>query len=93
MERFPCVYILSNLLRSVLYIGVTSNLSKRLESHQKKDLAGFSKKYSVDRLLYAESYETMIEAILREKQIKRWSRKKKEWLITQMNPDWNDLNL
>jgi putative endonuclease len=82
-----------NLLRTVLYIGVTSNSVSRLEQHREKTVKGFTQKYKVDRLILLEEYTTMLEAIGREKQLKRWSRIKKERLIARSNPGWFDLDL
>lgn len=91
MQRYPAVYMLTNHTNSVLYIGVTSNLVKRIWEHKEKLVAGFSEKYNLYKLVYYEFFATMEEAILREKQLKRWSRKKKEKLINTQNPDWKDL--
>jgi len=93
MTKHPSVYILTNLLRTVLYIGVTSNIVSRLEQHREKTVKGFTQKYKVDRLILLEEYTTMLEAIGREKQLKRWSRIKKERLIARSNPGWFDLDL
>ena len=85
------VYILSNEYRNVLYIGVTNNLQRRYQEHLSGAVDGFTKKYHVHCLLYYEQYNHIEEAIEREKQLKRWSRSKKEWLIKQMNPEMVDL--
>ena len=85
------VYILSNEYRNVLYIGVTNNLQRRYQEHLPGAVDGFTKKYHVHCLLYYEQYNHIEEAIAREKQLKRWSRSKKEWLIKQMNPEMVDL--
>jgi len=86
------VYFLTNRRQTVLYVGVTSNLRKRLAEH----LAGvhpssFTHKYNVDRLVYFELTADIRAAIAREKQIKRWSRWKKVALIEAINPHWRDL--
>ncbi len=73
-----------NHRRTVIYIGVTNDLARRLDEHQLK-LKGFTKKYNVDELVYFESYESIIEAIDREKQLKKWSRFKKLDLIKRVN--------
>ncbi|MBP9869768.1 GIY-YIG nuclease family protein [Patescibacteria group bacterium] len=91
-SRSYCVYILTNRLRSVLYIGVTGNLEKRLYEHRNKIVAGFTLDYQISILLYFEETDDVRSAIEREKQLKRWSRIKKEWLIGLKNPRWNDLS-
>jgi len=78
--------------RRALYIGVTSNLEQRVFQHKHHDLEGFTSKYNVNRLVYFERYSDMRAAIDREKQLKRWTRSKKETLIQQQNPEWNDLS-
>jgi putative endonuclease len=90
-ELRPCVYIMTNKNNAVLYTGVTSNLFKRVSEHKSKLVAGFTGSYNVTKLVYYEEYETMPEAIAREKQIKGGSRQKKIDLITSKNPEWNDL--
>lgn len=87
------VYIISNKNRSVLYIGVTSNLEQRLYQHKNKLLDGFSKKYRCMDLLWWQQSDSIESAIAREKQLKGWTRKKKESLIKSMNPELNDLAL
>lgn len=86
------IYILTNENRSTLYIGVTNNLERRLHEHKNEVLDGFTKTYHVHTLVYVERYDHIEEAIVREKQLKRWSRKKKEALITRLNPVWKDLS-
>lgn len=85
------IYILTNENRSTLYIGVTNDLSRRLHEHKKEVLDGFTKTYHVHTLVYVERYDHIEEAIAREKQLKRWSRKKKDILIGRVNPTWKDL--
>ena len=85
------MYILTNENRSILYIGVTNNLERRLHEHKNEVLDGFTKTYHVHTLVYVERYEHIEEAIAREKQLKRWSRKKKDILIGRVNPTWKDL--
>ena len=92
MAKRPCVYILASRKYGTLYVGVTSNLAVRLEAHLGGEIEGFTKKYGVTRLVYAEFHETMEAAILREKQIKKWRRAWKVRLIEQMNPEWKDLS-
>jgi putative endonuclease len=87
----PCVYILTNKNNKVLYTGVTSNLFKRVAEHKNKAVDGFTRKYNVSKLVYYEEYNTMPEAIAREKQLKGGSRQKKLDLIKDMNSEWMDL--
>ena len=87
------VYILSNWCDSVLYIGVTGNLPRRLYEHQNGLVDGFTKQYNVHKLVYFESTSDVYSAISREKQLKKWSRVKKNELISKMNPKWEDLSL
>ena len=87
------VYILSNWCDSVLYIGVTGNLPRRLYEHRNGLVDGFTKQYNVHKLVYFESTSDVYRAISREKQLKKWSRVKKNELISKMNPKWEDLSL
>ena len=86
------VYILTNAAHTVLYIGVTSNLPRRLYEHKHELVDGFTKTYHVHELMYAEPYSDIRTAIAREKQLKNWGRQKKNNLITENNPDWIDLS-
>ena len=86
------VYILSNWDDSVLYIGVTSNLPRRLYEHQNGLADGFTKKYNVHKLVYYEYTNDVYSALSREKQLKKWNRTKKIALIEKMNPHWFDLS-
>ena len=86
------VYILSNWNDSVLYIGVTSNLHRRLYEHRNGLADGFAKKYNVHKLVYYEFTTDAYSAISREKQLKKWNRSKKNILISKMNPEWIDLS-
>ena len=86
------VYILSNWDDSVLYIGVTGNLQRRLYEHRNGLADGFTKKYNVHKLVYYEHTSDAYSAISREKQRKRWVHTKKNALISQMNPQWIDLS-
>ncbi len=86
------VYILSNWDDSVLYIGVTNNLSRRLYEHRNHLADGFTSKYNVHKLVYFESTSDVRSAIEREKQLKGWRRSKKDELITKTNPNWADLS-
>lgn len=85
------VYILTNTKNTVLYAGVTSNLVKRIYEHKNKEVPGFTKKYNLHKLIYYEIFEDIVNAIIREKQIKGWLRSKKVSLIGKVNPGWNDL--
>ena len=91
MKRHPAVYILTNHTNTVLYIGVTSNPIKRVWEHKQKFVEGFTSNYHLYKLIYYEILDSMENAIQREKQLKRWSRKKKESLIERLNPEWMDL--
>ena len=87
----PCVYILASQPRGTLYIGVTSDLIKRVWEH-KQDLAeGFSKIHQTHLLVYFEQADDMLTAITREKQLKKWNRAWKIELIENINSDWRDL--
>ncbi len=87
----PCVYILASQPQGTLYIGVTSDLMKRVHEHKQKLVEGFTKKYNVDRLVYFELHEDMPSAIEREKHLKEWKRRWKIELIEKENPLWTDL--
>ena len=91
MDRQPCVYILTNIRNGTLYVGVTSDLPKRIWQHKNKVLEGFTKKYKLDKLVWFEVHETMMSAIQREKAIKYWKREWKLMVIEEMNPEWRDL--
>ena len=91
MENRGYVYILSNRPYGTLYVGVSSNLTKRIWEHKEHLVAGFTTKYRLDRLVWYECHESIEEAITREKQIKEWRRDWKVNLIQSMNPDWHDL--
>ena len=91
MHKAYYIYILSNFKRNVIYVGVTSNLKRRVWEHKQNLVEGFSKKYKVHDLIYFETFSDSISAIEREKQIKSWSRKKKDDLIKESNPQLKDL--
>lgn len=86
------VYILTNKWNTVLYTGVTKDLSRRLYEHKHKIVEGFTAKYNVHKLVYYEDTTDVKAAIEREKQIKGWVRAKKIALIETINPDWKDLS-
>jgi putative endonuclease len=88
----PCVYILANQRNGTLYGGVTSDLRRRVSEHKGDMADGFTKRYGIHTLVYAEFHTTIVEAILREKRIKNWRRAWKTMLIEQSNPAWRDLS-
>ena len=89
--KYSYVYILFSKRNGTLYIGVTSDLAKRVYQHKNKLADGFTKKYNVDKLGYYEVFEDITKAIEREKKLKNSPRKKKLDLIEINSPDWNDL--
>lgn len=84
---------MTNYLETSLYIGVTSNLQKRVWEHKNKVVKGFTEKYNVNKLVYYELTDSIESAINREKQLKRWHRQWKINLIKEMNPEFKDLLL
>lgn len=91
MKTESYVYLLTNAHSNVLYTGVTSDLICRVYEHKNKMVAGFTQKYNVDRLVYFEVCPDVVVAIARDKQIKGWSRKKKDALVNALNSAWADL--
>ncbi|MCR4263881.1 MAG: GIY-YIG nuclease family protein [Candidatus Roizmanbacteria bacterium] len=91
MDKSYYVYILASSKNGTLYIGVTSNLIKRVWQHKNNIAEGFTKKYSIHQLVYFEKYENIEDAIKREKQLKKWNRNWKVVLIEKVNQNWNDL--
>jgi putative endonuclease len=87
----PAVYILASKRNGTLYTGVTSKLPQRIWEHKNHIIAGFTEKYHIHILVYYELHQDMYSAITREKQIKKWDRKRKLWLIEEFNPEWDDL--
>jgi putative endonuclease len=85
------VYFMISSSRRALYLGMTSGLRNRVWQHENKVFEGFSSKYNCSRLVYYEIYDDVRRAIAREKQLKRWSRAKKDALIERFNPTWRDL--
>lgn len=85
------VYILTNVKRNVMYVGVTNDLGRRVVEHCDGKGGAFTRQYRVNTLVYAEEFEQIEEAITREKQIKGWRRSKKDALIEAANPTWSDL--
>ena len=86
------VYMLANKHNTTIYTGVTGNLEKRLYEHKSKLVDGFTKRYNIDKLVYFEATGCVESAIAREKQIKGWTRQKKNDLVATINPDWHDLS-
>jgi putative endonuclease len=91
-SRGAYVYVLTDTRSSVLYVGATNNLKKRVYHHKQRLVPGFTKKYNVDRLVYYESHQNMDAARTREKQLKGKTRAKKNVLVESTNPSWNDLS-
>lgn len=85
------VYILSSKRNTVLYTGVTNNLRRRMAEHKNKTVSGFAARYNVNKLVYFETFGSIVRAIAREKQIKAGSRAAKERLIQSMNPGYEDI--
>ncbi|MBW2622790.1 MAG: GIY-YIG nuclease family protein [Deltaproteobacteria bacterium] len=91
MNKKPAVYILANNKNGTLYVGVTSDLTKRVWEHKTNLVDGFTKRYSVRKLMWYELHGSMISAITREKTLKNWKRTWKMELIEKNNPLWQDL--
>ena len=91
MSKYYFVYILANNKNGTLYIGVSSNILKRIWIHKQKYVKGFTCKYSVTKLVFYEVFEDINLAIKREKQLKKWNREWKIRLIENYNPKWEDL--
>jgi putative endonuclease len=92
VHKGGCVYIMTNKNNTVLYIGVTSNLPKRILEHKRhKYQSAFTAKYNCEKLVYYKQYDSIEEAIMHEKKLKDKNRKYKEQLIVSKNPSWNDL--
>jgi putative endonuclease len=87
----PAVYIMASQRNGTLYIGVTSNLVKRVWEHKNDVVEGFTKEYGVHMLVYYELHGEMEQATIREKRLKKWNRAWKLRLIEEMNPNWEDL--
>lgn len=86
------IYILTNSTNNVLYIGVTNDIKRRWYEHCNELVDGFTKKYHIHKLVYVEESNFIEDAIAREKQLKGWTRKKKNNLIESINPNWTDLS-
>ena len=91
MEKIFAVYIMASARRGTLYIGVTSNLPKRVYEHREGVVESFTKRYGVKHLVWYEVHEDPVAAITREKQLKKWNRAWKLELIETKNPEWKDL--
>ena len=91
MNKQPAVYILANKRNGTIYVGVTSDLVKRIWEHKNNIVEGFTKDYNVHQLVWYELHESMESAITREKRLKDWKRAWKLELIEGKNPDWLDL--
>ena len=85
------VYIMSNERNTVLYIGVTNDLIRRVHEHKNKLVDSFTKKYNCDKLVWFSETEDILSAITQEKRMKKWKREYKENVINEMNPEWRDL--
>lgn len=92
MAKRPCVYILASKHNGTLYVGVTSDIARRVLEHKSGAIEGFTKEYKVHDLVFMEFHETMLDAITREKQIKKWRRAWKIRQIEELNPTWRDLS-
>ena len=93
LEKKYYVYFMTNKYKTTLYTGVTNDLRRRVNEHKEKKVDSFSKKYNLEFLVYYEEFYDINQAINREKQIKAGSRKKKDYLIAKINPEWKDLSL
>jgi putative endonuclease len=87
------VYMMTNWNNKVLYTGITNDLERRVYEHKNKLVEGFTKKYNVTKLVYFTETSDVMAAIEREKQIKGWTRQKKNGLVESINPRWEDLSL
>jgi len=85
------VYILSNRRYGVLYVGMTNDLLRRMDEHQQKLVAGFTKSYGVIHLVYFEQFSSVDKARARERNLKRWRRAWKLKLVDEFNPEWRDI--
>ncbi len=87
------VYILTNEYNNVMYIGVTNDLSRRVYEHKSGETEGFTKKYHVHKLVYFESCHDVKAALAREKQLKGWTRARKNALVESVNPEWKEIQV
>ena len=86
------IYILASRFRGTMYVGITSDLSRRMGEHKTGVVPGFTRTYRTDRLMYCEEYVSILDARARERALKRWRREWKFALIEAQNPDWRDLS-
>jgi putative endonuclease len=86
------VYLLTNWNNKVMYVGITSDLKRRLFEHRNKSVEGSTTKYNIHKLVYYEATSDVQSAIAREKEIKKWRREKKNRLVEKINPEWRDLS-
>ena len=91
MAKLGYVYILANKPKGTLYVGVTSDLIKRIFQHRNAEIDGFTARYGIKTLVYYENHEDIAVAIAREKRVKKWRRSWKIDLIEENNPEWRDL--
>ena len=92
MEKFGFIYIMTNKNKTVLYIGVTNNLVRRVFEHKNHLIKNsFNDRYNLEYCIYYEDFPSIEMAIAREKELKKWNRQKKEALINQKNPEWKEL--
>jgi putative endonuclease len=91
VDKQPAIYILASRRNGTIYVGVTSDLVKRVWEHKNNLIEGFTERYGVHRLVWYEVHESMQSAIQREKQLKQWKRRWKLELIEDANPEWLDL--
>ena len=87
------VYIVTNLNNKVMYIGVTNDLQRRMYEHKHKIIDGFTKRYNINKLVYYEYTSDIKAAIAREKQLKGWTRIKKNELVQESNPEWKEIKV
>ena len=87
------IYILTNVTRTTLYVGVTNDLRRRLWEHREEAVPGFTQRYHIHDLVYYEVYEDAYTAISREKELKKWRRDKKNRLVERKNPQWKTIRL
>ena len=91
-EKAYYVYLLANWNNKVMYVGISNNLERRIYEHKEKVVKGFTEKYNVNKLVYFEQTSDIVEALNREKEIKKWRREKKNRLVVNTNPLWRDLS-
>ena len=92
MNEVYSVYIITNYLNSTFYVGITNDIKRRIMEHKFKIKKGFSSKYNLNKLVYYEQTQSVIDAIAREKQLKNWHREWKLDLIKKVNPSFRDLS-